>query len=251
MLDFSVSKETLESIRSVSKKVLILNHHKSAYQELKIIDGCFIDLSRSGAVLSWLYFHENKIDIIPTFFLYIEDRDLWNWNYREKSEPVYYGLKSRHVGPFSDFRFYEQYLESEKLKGLISFGSELLLLSKKYILEKASLSTREKLILKSGSYFSKEISEYDVMLLELPSYDLISEISEYLYTTNDVDFTICYFKKLSDYCISLRTNNENIDVSEIAKAYFNGGGHKNAAGGKLSYDPKKLFDKNQKVGVFC
>jgi hypothetical protein len=58
-------------------------------------------------MLAWFYFFGEKEP--PELFTLIEDRDLWNWNYRERSEPLHYALKSRINS--IDFALMEKYTD--------------------------------------------------------------------------------------------------------------------------------------------
>lgn len=70
---------------------MILDHHKSAMDDLKNEAGCFFDMSHSGAVLAWHYFF--GLDTTPPLFLQlIQDRDLLRWDMREMSEALSYAL---------------------------------------------------------------------------------------------------------------------------------------------------------------
>jgi hypothetical protein len=42
------------------------------------------DLTRSGAVLAWEYFHPDEP--VPDLFQYIQDQDLWNWELPQSRE---------------------------------------------------------------------------------------------------------------------------------------------------------------------
>ena len=48
-------------------------------------------------------------------------------------------------------------------------------------------------------------------------------------------------KKDGSWSISMYENQSNVDVGEIAKNHFNGGGHKGASGGNYAGDIMKLF----------
>jgi oligoribonuclease NrnB/cAMP/cGMP phosphodiesterase (DHH superfamily) len=72
--------------------VFILDHHKTAEEELKDIDDKIFDMHHSGAYLSWNYFYdfdnENRSVVsskVREFILLIEDRDLWTNKYGDKT----------------------------------------------------------------------------------------------------------------------------------------------------------------------
>ena len=57
--------------------LIVIDHHKSAMVELHDISNTHFDMTKSGAILSWEFFHPGKEP--PKFISYIQDRDLWKW----------------------------------------------------------------------------------------------------------------------------------------------------------------------------
>ena len=76
ILDFSYPREITGRIAEACNLVLI-DHHKTAAENLEGIGCCHFDTARSGAVLAWQHFHPGAP--IPEILLYVEDRDLWLW----------------------------------------------------------------------------------------------------------------------------------------------------------------------------
>ena len=79
ILDFSFDRERMGELQRKHGKdnVILLDHHITAAQELSELPNCHIDLSKSGAVLSWEHFHTGSA--VPTLLLYVQDKDLWTW----------------------------------------------------------------------------------------------------------------------------------------------------------------------------
>ena len=80
LVDFSYKRNVLIEMAGKAKSILILDHHKSA--ELDLIDlpsnvESHFDMTKSGAVMAWEYFHPGKD--IPQLLLHIQDRDLWEF----------------------------------------------------------------------------------------------------------------------------------------------------------------------------
>lgn len=76
ILDFSYPRETLLELNDKVEDLVVLDHHKSAAENLKGLDFAVFDMKRAGAGLSWHYFHPDKP--LPALMAYLEDRDLWN-----------------------------------------------------------------------------------------------------------------------------------------------------------------------------
>ena len=81
MVDFSYKRPVIEAMSTKANSILILDHHKSAEQDLADIDlpnvGVVFDMERSGARIAHDYCFPN--DEPPTLLLHIEDRDLWRF----------------------------------------------------------------------------------------------------------------------------------------------------------------------------
>lgn len=90
MIDFSSDRETILKLKERTNLV-ILDHHIGAQETLGGLDFAHFDMSKSGAVLAWEYFHPGTE--IPPLFLYIQDRDLWK-NELPNTEEVHACLAS-------------------------------------------------------------------------------------------------------------------------------------------------------------
>ena len=89
ILDFSYPRETILELQRTHESVILLDHHKTAAEELQGVPHCHIDQSHSGAYLAWQY--ANPSEKPPGLILYVQDRDLWEWklpNSREVSEAI-------------------------------------------------------------------------------------------------------------------------------------------------------------------
>jgi hypothetical protein len=83
ILDFSFPPEILRAIDARAAKLVLLDHHKSAAQQLSGLacrNGVLhFDLDKSGARLAWDYFQSDRA--LPELIRCIEDRDLWRWQH--------------------------------------------------------------------------------------------------------------------------------------------------------------------------
>lgn len=78
ILDFSYSRVILDELVSRMQFVLIIDHHKSAQENLKDHPNAIFDMNKSGAGLAWDYFNPDLAR--PEFINYIEDQDLGRFN---------------------------------------------------------------------------------------------------------------------------------------------------------------------------
>ncbi len=222
ILDFSFNNKTTKEMIEKANDLLVIDHHKSAMVELHDISNTHFDMTKSGAMLSWEYFHPGKEP--PKFIKYIQDRDLWAWELEYSKE----FSAAFDMVPF-EFEEFEKYEDDSVFDDAVKRGSYILAYSKtviKKVCEKAVMRKYEGM---------------DVMVVN--SSHWMSEIGSRL--APDCDFAMIWYYDHEDKIIkvSLRSFHDTVDVSEISKK-FGGGGHKKAAGFSLPGDAHvdDLFD---------
>jgi oligoribonuclease NrnB/cAMP/cGMP phosphodiesterase (DHH superfamily) len=214
ILDFSFDNKTTKKLIKDANNLLVIDHHKSAMVELHDISNTIFDMSKSGATMSWEFFHPGKE--APKFIQYITDRDLWKWElpYSKEFSAAF------DMVPF-EFEEFEKFEDDSVFDDAVKRGSYILAYSKtvvKKVCEKA---------------VSKKYKEMDVLVVN--SSHWMSEIGAKL--SPDCDFALIWYYDHDDQRtkVSLRSFHDHIDVSEIAKE-FKGGGHRKAAGFTLAKD---------------
>lgn len=78
LVDLTYPAFVLESWADMGAEVIVLDHHKSAMQDLSgLSDRIYaeFDMNRSGAVMAWQYFL--PLRPVPEIFQYVQDRDIW------------------------------------------------------------------------------------------------------------------------------------------------------------------------------
>jgi len=231
--DFTPSNDVLDKIEEECQIIKILDHHISA-KERVVKEYAYYDISRSGAGITWDYFFESSER--PNFINWIEDRDLWNWKYKESA--------NFHAGfqmiistlQYDDFKtMFEMYDEIIKNPDKIHYYLDLGDLINRSIQNKAKNIAHQ---------HSKKINYYKdnmICIVNCPS-EIISEVGSILTKDYNFDFAVLwrYDHPKEQYIVSLRANNM-VDVSKIATKY-GGGGHKNAASFSTQINPLILFD---------
>ena len=85
ILDFSFSTAIMRDIDTQAAKLVMLDHHKSAAEQLTgFACRCGVlhfDMHKSGSRLAWEFFQPDKP--LPDLVRFIEDRDIWVWQYPE------------------------------------------------------------------------------------------------------------------------------------------------------------------------
>ncbi len=211
ILDFSYPRAELELLDKRSASVVVLDHHKTAQDDLAGLRFAHFDMERSGAGMAWDYFREPAGR--PPLIAAIEDRDLWRFAL-PGTKRISSGLRSYPM----DFDLWDRLMyttgnleqEGEAIERYIQRLCENLA-------EDAHIETWP---------------EGPVFVVNAPG-QLTSELADYLldaeqYQGNQVLFVAAY-KDMADRRLwSLRSRGD-FDVGAVAKAR-GGGGHKNAAG---------------------
>lgn len=232
ILDFSYPRAVLDEMAMNTSRLTILDHHQTAAKDL---DGfghteqtkvrCIFDMMKSGARLTWEFFH-NADEKVPGLVDYTEDRDLWRWALRG-SKAVNAFLRSY---PFDFDRWDEwgQWNAYELYLRTVDAG-EAILRCQQSIIDQHIRFARE-----------REMHGHKVLVVNATCFT--SEITGEL--AKGRPFAASYFDRADGKRVwSLRSTEDGIDVSEIAKRH-GGGGHKHAAGFEEGLTPLHwLLDK--------
>jgi len=205
----------LEELLERGHRITVLDHHKTAVERLEGFHHenlhVEFDMDRSGAVITWQHFFPN--DAIPKLLRFIQDRDLWNWQYPD-TEPVTAALMALDY----DFFTWRQLIDyPESLISLRDSG-DMLVKHKRKTIELVSTRTHYSTI---GNYEG------------IPTVNSDSYVSDLGHTLvkayPDAPFVAIWcMRRDGTRKYSLRSDGE-FDCSKIAKQY-GGGGHKAAAG---------------------
>ena len=212
MLDFVYPVDAMRKVVKDNKKVVVIDHHKSAEESVKMAHEYVYEMDRSGAVLTWQYFYPELP--VPWLLKYIEDRDIWKL---ELPETFAMGLMLDTFDKnFETWNKLAEELEDESTRRL-------------YI-------EQGKLIQKYEDKVIEDICDSNKEIVEFEGYEIYAVNAPHFFASQ-MGHTLCKEKppiaivwqwsggKIS---ASLRSDG-SVDVSEIAKKY-GGGGHKGAAG---------------------
>lgn len=250
VVDFSFSRETIESWLSMGKEIVILDHHKTAEEMIGNISTFSrhfefnFDLEQSGATLAWKYFNFDRET--PAFLQYVRDRDLWNhvlpmteeiheasanmrFELRKTAELTGLSALNMIFGAFDELAKLSQ---DELIKMMGDRGFELLKPKRESIALAASRMIYQLLPIRENGHYASAIPV--VVLAEDGSENrLISDICATLYKDiPSTPFVACVSSDGESWSLRSDKKGWDFDVSEIAKLY-GGGGHKNAAGFKV------------------
>ncbi|MFI8572091.1 DHHA1 domain-containing protein [Stenotrophomonas bentonitica] len=241
LVDFSYPRHVLWDIQQVANSILVLDHHKSAEADLqpehqhvvridqsahnfnwdKVLEYAqadkgwiprtviyaLFDQNRSGAGIAWDFFHPGAPR--PELIDHVEDRDLWRF--------ALPGTREILAAVFSypyEFDVWDLLMETP-METLRAQGVAIERKHHKDVAELVKVAKRQMVI-----------GHYDVPVASLP-YTLASDAGHLM--AKGQPFAACYYDKDGGRVFSLRSTDQGVDVSEVAKLY-GGGGHARAAG---------------------
>lgn len=213
ILDFSYKRQTLLDMDAKTWSLTVIDHHKTAEKELHGLDqtnGLFVkfDTTKSGGRLAWEYFFPGKE--APWLVQYTEDRDLWKWELPDSRE-ISACLAS---WPWTFQEWDNLDCDTTSLAYFAEQGGAILRYQSQQVENQCKNAV--------------EIELDGHKILCVNATMLISEIAGKL--AEGRPFGATYFIRSDGKKIwSLRSGENGVDVSEIAKAH-GGGGHYHAAG---------------------
>lgn len=229
LLDFSYKLPVMLEILKVAEHVTILDHHKSAEQELSLLareeyglgrcDVVFY-MEKSGARLAWEWFHPDAE--VPLFVRLVEDRDLWRFALSDSK-----AMNSAFFSYDYDFETWSSLRaaceEQNSYSPLLVAGTAIERKQAKDVRELVSRLVHHRAFAKAWSLCQRQVP-----CANLP-YTLASDAAGLMAET--APFAATYFQETDgSFNFSLRSRGAaGVDVSEVAKVY-GGGGHRNAAG---------------------
>ena len=221
MADFSYDRATIIEMHRLAESLVVLDHHKSAKENLAGLDYCVFDMDKSGAVLTWEYLYPDEV--IPAVIKYIQDRDLWEWKL-EYSKEINAALTLETDKDI--LKKLDYYISGKCIKPLFITGEPIIRYQDAIIAKTTKKPEKLPLV---------NIAGYTVPCLN--NGHLISEIGNEL--TKYFPFSLQYFITADRIVFSMRSDKESVhgfvDVETIAKS-FGGGGHPEAAGFSFSLD---------------
>lgn len=215
ILDYSYEKEALEQLRATNKSVVVIDHHESAKEAVTAFSENVFDINRSGAVLSWQYFHPETE--VPKLLLYIEDHDLW------KMQMEHHREFNAALGEYNqDFETWDQLVKNledrDHFSKFISIGGVI-------------ARFEDRLVDNILRFKEKAIFEGHEIYVLNASRIYRSILGHYLATLNQQEgrlaMGIVYYRYDGMVHCSLRSNGD-FHVHTLAQK-FGGGGHPNAA----------------------
>jgi hypothetical protein len=236
LVDYSYKAPMLEALGKVAASVTILDHHKSAQEDLAVyirdallddagdlvavnaemgqppIQALF-DMNKSGAMMAWEYAFPNEP--APALIRHVQDRDLWRFEL-EGTREVCADLFSREYDFTTWSQLAKQAQSFDGLATLVEAGAAILRQHDKFCRELIAVGKR-----------TMVIGGHSVPVVNAPYFmasDMAGQMAE------GQPFAATWFENdKGERVFSLRSREGGVDVSTIAAGY-DGGGHAQAAG---------------------
>ncbi len=219
LVDFSYKLPILEEMAKEAKSILILDHHKTAEEDLRDLNlpnvSVVFDMERSGAGITWDYFFPGRSR--PKIVDFVEDRDLWRFKYTETRAfcTFLYAFAGKN-----ELGAWDKVAEMD-VADVVAKGEVIDMAHMKNVEACVEISKRR-----------ITLGGYDVPFANVPVM-FASDAGNMM--AQGEKFSATYIDTMNSRLFSLRSTDEGIDCGEVAKMY-GGGGHRNAAGFKVPRD---------------
>lgn len=216
IVDFSYKREICDALTD-GYDLIVIDHHKTAEEELRGAPYAIFDMNFSGATLTWHYFQSlaiqsgvlaiSEVEPLPTLLQYVQDYDLWKFELPLSREVnLYIATLPTTFTAWDTFD-----VRDAQVCGIAIMAFQARQIERR--LKEVQIG---------------QLGGIDVPMVNCT--DNISELgNEMCKRYPEYPFSVSYCdRKDNTRTYSLRSIGD-FDVSEIARSY-GGGGHKNAAG---------------------
>lgn len=225
LVDFSYKRDVMLTLIDQARRVLVIDHHKTAQEDLKDLPSKAItvfDMTKSGSMLTWETFFVGEMP--PLIFDHIQDHDLWRFALPMTREVI----AAAYSYPM-DFGTWDK-LTQRPILELEHEGRPLIRQRRADIC--TLLDTATRWITLAG--VAIPAANVPVMF--------VSEVAGEL--AKGQPFAAAYYDDDNGRKWSLRSDQDGADVAAIAEA-FGGGGHKHAAGFRMTHEMVLAFEHRQ------
>lgn len=233
IIDFSYSRVILDEVYPRVEKLVVLDHHETAEEQLRGTPYGHFDKTKSGALIAWNYFFPDEE--APFVCLLVNDYDLWQKQYEPDTSAFEAWLQFERIG--------QDWEHWHKLATDVNYLREVVH-GKGKVLHEQNVSIVDAFVKNKGNYF---ISNKGVLKNKpVPFYRYVvyngntilrNEIAEELYTKFDLDITVQWRLRGDRFLFSVRAPNpEKVSASQFCSQFADGGGNPKAGGFALPMD---------------
>lgn len=215
LVDYSYSKQQLDALVAQNSSVIVIDHHKTAEEAVTAFPENVFDLSHSGAVLAWKYFHPDTE--VPLLLQYIEDHDLWKFKLPD-TRPFGAALGEYEMTFPSWDDLMERLEDATFFAEFVSHGQIIAAYQDKLV--ESIMEFREKILFQGYEGYAINASRIHRSILG-------NKLAELNKQEGREPFGIVYYRYEGHVHCSLRSR-DDFDVRLLAEKY-GGGGHTQAA----------------------
>lgn len=255
IVDFSYPRNKIQEIKQCARSLVVIDHHKTALEDLDGLDYCIFDMSKSGARLTLEYClkvlpfitddnlvlsrAKSMLDMLFPLVEYVEDRDLWLWNqpYSTYINAILSVIPKRveQWKVFAD--------RVSRFRDVVSVNVNDGIMESLYMEGSAIIRAKNKLIdsMMRHAYSPGYFNGKEIWMVNASIY--FSELAGKLAGKDGIG--IAWYQTnngLFKYSLRTASTDEEIDVSAIARE-LGGGGHRHAAGVLTADDPDLFVSK--------
>ena len=219
IVDYAFNRESMLEVQNRAKSVVLLDHHKSAIEELEGFecDG-ILDASRSGAGLAWDWFHDEPR---PWLIDYVEYRDIGTL-YDNDDAGIEHPLP--HVEELLlAVDSYEQTFDNWSMLADENLGELDSLIREGKAIKRYRDSIVQRI---ADRAYQIKFGDEKILCANTPVF--ISEVGHKL--AQQGEFALTWYHLPGKTKFSLRSAAGKTDVCRVAQRIPGGGGHKGAAG---------------------
>ena len=243
-VDFAFDRETTLELCKKADKVYVLDHHKTAYENLEDLNSHYnfyftYDVNKSGASIVRdycknhldLYSHIklNQKEVLNKVVAMVEDRDLWLFRLpmtREFSEYIFAYIQPNDISKMTEILFKYKFTQ---INTLCQLGSTIMYYKDQLIEKK----------LKSYIPVYVNFNSTKLLIINETQPDLVSSLGNAL--CKQYDIPVCLYNISGSYdgvisvALSFRSM-DHLEPVDVVARLLSGGGHANAAGCSVSLD---------------
>lgn len=221
MVDVSVSREDFQEIQSVATSFLLVDHHKTALENLTGLPGCIMDMDRSGAGLAWDLAHPGKPR--PPLIDLVETRDLWKWD-RDPEAKLLVRVLDTQGYTFHAWGEFNHRLETPGLKAQVMIEARAM--DRLYQSQVSALAQDAQPIMLDGRCGH----------IACVPHIFASDVGARINQENPGDFALtwCATSDGSKARLSFRSAHDAAPIIDLARQ-FGGGGHPHASGASMAF----------------
>ena len=228
-LDFSYPKEIIEKLLDVAWGVTVLDHHKSAYNNLfpaledKLKN--YFKLDRCGAMIAWEFTHTKEP--VPAFLDLVNQRDMWQKK-NDDADSLYLAISTDYPKNEDKLNIFVDLIND-------SFNQDTPLLNNLLLKGKTYLDYNRKIVENIAyNHYSDEIIDHNGVKQNILMCNCqgmwASDVGELLakQSPSGIGITWCYTGKGTK--VSIRVNEDTDWDAGAYSLWFGGGGHARSAG---------------------